>query len=77
MLTKYLVCILHAGLYIIKYLYILNSAGEIDFKFGQNLGRWTLAVPVIKFDAYPFLALSNLTFHLVDTEISNLFCWKW
>ena len=36
MLTNYQVCILHAGLYIIKYLYILNSAGEIDFKFGQK-----------------------------------------
>ena len=32
MLTNCLVYILHAGLYIIKYLYILNSTIEIDFK---------------------------------------------
>ena len=34
MLTNCLVCILHVGLYIVKYLYILNSTSEIDFKFG-------------------------------------------
>ena len=33
MLTNFLVCILHADLYIIKYVYILNSTSEIVFKF--------------------------------------------
>ena len=37
MLTNCLVCILHAGLYIIKYVYILNSTSEIDFKFGLKV----------------------------------------
>ena len=37
MLTNCLVYILHAGLYIIKYLYILNSTIEIDFKFGVKV----------------------------------------
>ena len=39
MLTKCLVCILHAGLYIIKYLYILNYTSEIDFKFEVKVFR--------------------------------------
>ena len=34
-----------------------------------GLGRWTLVVAVISVDAYPFLAFSNLTCHLEDTEI--------
>ena len=34
-----------------------------------DLGRWTLVEAVISVvDAYPFLAFSDLTFHLEDTE---------
>ena len=32
-------------------------------------GRRTLVVAVISVNAYPFLAFSNLTFHLEDTGI--------
>ena len=34
-----------------------------------GLGRWMLVIAVISVDAYPFLAFSNLTCHLEDTEI--------
>ena len=34
MFTNCLVSVLHTGLYIIKYLYILNSTSEIDLKLG-------------------------------------------
>ena len=30
--------------------------------------RWTLVVAVISVDAYPFLAFSDLTYHVEDTE---------
>ena len=33
------------------------------------LGRWTLVVAVISVDVYPFLAFSDLTYHLEDTGI--------
>ena len=35
-----------------------------------GLGRWTLVVAKISVDVYPFLASSDLTCHLKDTEIS-------
>ena len=37
MLTNCLVCIFYADLYIIKYLYILNSISDINFKFGLTV----------------------------------------
>ena len=36
-----------------------------------GLGRWTLVVAVINVDAYPFLAFSDLTSHLENTEIGD------
>ena len=33
-----------------------------------DLGRWTPVVAVISVNAYPFLAFSDLTCHLEDTE---------
>ena len=44
-----------------------------------GLGRWALVVAVINVDAYPFLALSDLTCHLKDTGISVfwLHCAAW
>ena len=32
-----------------------------------GLRRWTLVIAVISINAYPFLAFSDLTFHLEDT----------
>ena len=32
-----------------------------------GLGRWTLVAAAICVDAYPFLAFSDLTYHLEDT----------
>ena len=43
MLTNFLVRILHADLYIIKYVYILNSTSEIVFKFGLKVIK--MAIP--------------------------------
>ena len=40
-----------------------------------GLGRWTMVVAVISADAYPFLAFSDLTCHLDDTEI-GVFWWQ-
>ena len=43
-----------------------------DFIVGSietGLGKGTLVVAVISVDAYPFLAFSDLTCHLEDTEI--------
>ena len=37
-----------------------------------GLERWTLVVAVIDVDAYPFLAFSDLTYHLEDTGIGVL-----
>ena len=34
-----------------------------------GLGRWMLVVAVISVDAYPFLAFSDLAYHLEDTGI--------
>ena len=44
-----------------------------------GLGRWTLVVALISFDAYPFLAFSDLTCHLEDTGIGVfwLHCAAW
>ena len=44
-----------------------------------SLGRWTPVVAVISLDAYPFLAFSDLTCRLEDTEIGVfwLHCATW
>ena len=44
-----------------------------------GLGRWTLVVAVISVDAYPFLAFSDLTYHLEDTGIGAFWldCATW
>ena len=38
-----------------------------------GLRRWTLVIAVVSVDAYPFLAISYLICHLVDTEIRSVF----
>ena len=44
-----------------------------------GLGRWMLVVAVISVDAYPFLAFSDLTYHLEDTGIGAFWldCATW
>ena len=45
---------------------------ESDFivrSVGAGLGRWTLVVAVISVEAYPFLAFSDVSYHLKDTGI--------
>ena len=44
-----------------------------------GLGIWMLLVAVISVDAYPFLAFSDLTYHLKDTGIAVfwLHCATW
>ena len=44
-----------------------------------DLERWTLVVTVISVDAYSFLASSELTCYLEDTEIGvlSLHCATW
>ena len=62
MLTNCLVCILHAGLYIIKYLYTFNSRSEIDFKFGFSLkANWL--------SSFWFDHMTNICFADQDTII--------
>ena len=52
--------------------------GLIKTEFGiivrlveTGLGRWTLVVAVVTVDVYPFLAFSDLSFHLDDTVIDH------
>ena len=47
-----------------------TESGFIVRSVEAGLGRWTLVVAVISVDAYPFLAFSDLTCHLKDTEKS-------
>ena len=55
------------------------ESGFIVRSVETGLGRWTLVVAVISVDAYPFLAFSDLTCHLEDTEIGVfwLHCAAW
>ena len=46
-----------------------TKSGFIVRSVETGIGRWTLVVVVISVDAYPFLAFSDLTCHLEDTEI--------
>ena len=48
---------------------VKTESGFIVRSVETGLGRWTLVVVVISVDAYPFLAFSDLTFHLEDTGI--------
>ena len=50
---------------------LIKTESEILVRpFETDLGRWTLVVPVITVDAYPFLAFSEVTCHLEETGIS-------
>ena len=58
---------------------VKTESGLIVKLVETGLGRWTLVVAVISVDAYPFLAFSDLTCHLEDTEIGVfwLHCAAW
>ena len=58
---------------------VKTESGFIVRSVETGLGRWTLVVAVISFDAYPFLAFSDLTCHLADTGIGAfwLHCAAW
>ena len=43
---------------------VKTESGFIVRSVETGLGRWTLVVAVISIDAYPFLAFSDLTYHL-------------
>ena len=44
-----------------------------------KIGKWMLVLAVISVDAYPFLAFSELTYHLDDRGIGIfwLYCAAW
>ena len=47
---------------------LVKSESDLIVRSVENgLGRWTLVVPVISVDAYPFLDFSDLICHLEDT----------
>ena len=46
-----------------------TESGFIVRSVETGLGRWMLVVAVISVDVYPFLAFSDLTFHLEDMRI--------
>ena len=48
---------------------VKTESGFIVRSVETGLGRWKQVVAVISVDAYPFLAFSDLTCHLEDTEI--------
>ena len=48
---------------------VKTESGFIVRSAETGLGRSTLVVAVISVDAYPFLAFSDVTCHLEDTEI--------
>ena len=48
---------------------VKTESGFIVISVETGLGRWKQVVAVISVDAYPFLAFSDLTCHLEDTEI--------
>ena len=58
---------------------VKTESGFIVWLVETGLGRYTLVVAVISVDAYPFLALSNLTCHLEDSGIGVfwLHCAAW
>ena len=58
---------------------VKTESGFIVRSVETSLGRWTLVVAVITVDAYPFLALLDLTCHIEDTGIGVfwLHCATW
>ena len=58
---------------------VKTESGFIVRSVETGLGRWTLVVAVISVDAYPFLAFSDLTYHLEDTGIGAFWfnCAPW
>ena len=58
---------------------VKTESDFIDRSVETGIGRWTLVVTVISVDAYPYLAFSNLTFHLKDAGICVfwLHCVAW
>ena len=48
---------------------VKTESGFIVRSVEIGLGTWTLEVAVISVDAYPFLAFSDLIFHLEDRGI--------
>ena len=58
---------------------VKTESGFIVRSVETGLGRWTLVVAVISVDAYPFLAFSDLTYHLEDTGIGAFWldCATW
>ena len=55
---------------------VKTESGFIVRSVETGLGRWTLVVAVISVNAYPFLAFSDLTWHLEDTVIERKQFWK-
>ena len=47
---------------------VKTESGFVVKSVETGLGRWTLVVAVISVDAYPFLAFSDLTYHLEELE---------
>ena len=58
---------------------VKTESGFIVRSVETGFGRWMLVVAVITVDAYPFLALSDLTYYLEDTGIGVfwLHCAAW
>ena len=58
---------------------VKTECGFIVRSVETGLGGWTLVVAVISVDAYPILAVSDLTYHLEDTGIGVywLHCTAW
>ena len=58
---------------------VKTESGFIVRSVETGLGGWTLVVAVISVDAYPILAVSDLTYHLEDTGIGVywLHCTAW
>ena len=48
---------------------VKTESGFIVGSVETGLGRRMMVVVVISVDAYPFLAFSEVTYHLEDTEI--------
>ena len=58
---------------------VKTESGFIARSVETGLERWMLVVAVISVDAYPFLAFSDLTYHLEDMGIGVfwLHCAAW
>ena len=58
---------------------VKTKYGFIVASVETDLGSWTLVVAVIRVDAYPFLAFSDLKCHMEDMgiDVSCLHCAAW